>query len=82
MRKADFSCEIWYNIVNLFVNWGKLFRKQETLIFPPRHTSGKMRQCRILVPALVVYQSEPDGEVVCFLNIGILPEQDAGAYAL
>ena len=44
--------------------------------------AGKTRQCRILVPALVVYQSEPHGEVVCFLNIGILPEQDAGAYAL
>lgn len=53
MRKADFLCEIWYNIVNLFVNWGKLFRKQERKvkfhfneILQGKHARQKCYQCK------------------------------------
>ena len=32
--------------------------------------------------ALVIYQSESHGKIICFLYIRIFPEQDGGTYTL
>lgn len=44
--------------------------------------SGKSCQSGVLVLALVIYQPEPHGKIVCLLQVGIFPEEDTGTYAL